>query len=356
MDELGLALPATPDELLDVMIKMKEQDPNRLVYTSYEGMKVYGDLLSCLMGCWGLGNRGSLSRAGTDAYWDADPDDWSKVRFMPTSAEFKEMLILVNKMYAAGCIDPDALTQEETVWGAKTAQKDPAIIGMSTNDVLDVYMCEEDYIGVPALTGPGGGRLFSAVNNQTNRPWNYLITKNCKEVPLAVEFADYWMSEEGSILFFKGAEGVHWEWNDDHTRRDAMEWQKKDPGGRSEDQMRSTWTNQPGGSYFGYNIPQPPDLKYNYIKACEELKPFLPQIVWPIYSLNIEESSISSTIGVDITTHYSESVVNFISGRISLEKDWDAYVKRFNDMGLSKLRDVYQAAYDRYLASGGQMN
>jgi len=217
-------------------------------------------------------------------------------------------------------------------------------------------MCEQDYIGVNALTGPRGDRIFSAVNNQTARPWNFLITKNCKNVPLAVEFADYWMSEEGSILFFRGAEGVHWEWNEDRTRRDAMDWLKNDPNGRSEDQMRSTWTSQPGGSYFGYNIPQAPDLKYNYVKACEDIKPFLPEIVWPIFSLTQDESQVTSTIGVDITTHYQESVVNFISGKLSLDKDWDSYVKKYNDMGLAKLRDVYQAAYDRYLDAGGRLN
>ena len=351
MNDQGLALPTTTDELLDLMIKMKEPDPSRLVYTSYDGQIAYGDLLRCLMGCWGLGNRG----AAVD-FWDADPSDWSKVRFIPTTSEFKEMLTLVNKMYAAGCIVPDAMTQPETAWGAKTAQTNPSIIGVSTNDVLEVYMCEQDYIGVGPLTGPHGDNMHSAVNIQTNRQWNYVITKNCKNIETAVEFADYWMSEEASILFFRGAEGIHWEWNEDHTRRVAMDWLTNDPGGRSEDQMRSTWTSQPGGSYFGYNLPQPPDLSYNYVKACEDLKPYLPEICWPMFSFTADETSITTTVGIDVTAYYQESVVSFISGRLSLDNDWDTYVKRYDDMGLSSLREAYQAAYDRYLASGGELN
>lgn len=349
MNELGLAMPETPNDILNIMLAMKQAYPDALVYTDYEGMRAYAGLRITLMGAWGLGNRGQANEN-----WDADPADPTKVRFIPTDDRFKELLALMHEMYAAGCIDPDALTQEEVTWGAKCAEDNPATIGVVTNDVLEEYNLHDFFIGTGPLTGPYGDEIWSSVNNQVARPWNYIITKACKNVPLAVEFADYWMCDEASVLFFRGAEHVHWEWDETGTRHVAMDWIKNDPDGRSEDQMRSTWTSQPGGSYFGYSIPEPPDMTNKNTLAILALDDYLPEIVWPTFSLSLEETNVTSAEGEDIATHYRESVTQFVNGKLDLSKDWDSYVKKFDAMGLEKLRNVYQSAYDRYLAAGGK--
>jgi putative aldouronate transport system substrate-binding protein len=314
-------------------------------------MVAYAGLRAVLTGAWGLSNRG-----GGNANWDADPADPTQVRFVPTDERFRDMLRLMNRMYANGLIDPDAMTQNEVAWGAKAVQSDPATIGFVTNDTLFAYNAEHYYVGAPALTGPYGDQLFTSVGSHVPRPWNYIITRVAPDVALAVEFGDYWMTYDASILFHSGAEGIHWDWDETRTRRVAQAWIDEDPAGRSADQMRSAWTSQPGGSWFGPVWPSVPDLERNYVAAREGLRPYMPHIVWPTFSLTQEEVGITVAEGTDITTHFRESVVGFVHGRLCLNNDWDAYVARYNAMGLARLRGVYQGAYDRFLATGGLAN
>ena len=351
MNELNLELPKTTDELFDVLQAMKDAHPDALIYSDYEDQRGYAGLRNALMGSWGLGNRGVANER-----WDADPTDPAKIRFYPTDERYREMLRLFNRMYEAGMIDPDAATQDEVAWGAKASQEDPAVVGFVTNDTLFAYNAEHMYIGAGCMIGPYGDQTLAGVSNKVARPWNFIITRECKDLPTAIAFADYWMCEEKSELFFHGAEGNHFNWNDDHTMRIQADWIENDPGGRSADQMRSTWTSQPGGSYFGINFPGVTDLTKNYERAVEELSPYLPQIVWPTFSLTLEETAIQTAEGEDIKIHFEESTVAFVNGRLSLDTDWDSYVKKYDDMGLSRLQQVYQNAYGRYIANGGRVN
>ena len=40
----------------------------------------------------------------------------------------------------------------------------------------------------------------------------------------------------------------------------------------------------------------------------------------------------------------------FMTGVLDIETEYDAYVEQLNALGLAELTEVYQAAYDRYLA------
>ena len=46
-------------------------------------------------------------------------------------------------------------------------------------------------------------------------------------------------------------------------------------------------------------------------------------------------------------TNIEENKVAFITGRKDFDKDWDSYVKGFDNVGLPTLLEVYQTAYDR---------
>ena len=52
-------------------------------------------------------------------------------------------------------------------------------------------------------------------------------------------------------------------------------------------------------------------------------------------------------MSVEVKNYYQESAVQFITGAMDLDKDWDTYVKGLEDMGMGRLLEVYQTAYDR---------
>ena len=54
--------------------------------------------------------------------------------------------------------------------------------------------------------------------------------------------------------------------------------------------------------------------------------------------------------GSDLNTYLEESLIKFLIGDLSLEDDWDGFIGTVEGMGLQSVVDIYQDAYDRYLA------
>lgn len=63
--------------------------------------------------------------------------------------------------------------------------------------------------------------------------------------------------------------------------------------------------------------------------------------------LTREESSEISNIRTMIDDYVEENQALFCLGTRDIDKEWDAYVKEFEVLGLDKMLEVYQAAYDR---------
>ena len=62
-----------------------------------------------------------------------------------------------------------------------------------------------------------------------------------------------------------------------------------------------------------------------------------------------DEITESSTIYNAMSTYVKEMAIKFITGEESLD-NWDNYINTLNDMGMEKMLEIRQAAYDRYLA------
>ena len=49
----------------------------------------------------------------------------------------------------------------------------------------------------------------------------------------------------------------------------------------------------------------------------------------------------------DITSYIQLAKSQFIIGELDIDKDWDTYTQTLEQMGLSRLVEIEQAAYDR---------
>lgn len=67
----------------------------------------------------------------------------------------------------------------------------------------------------------------------------------------------------------------------------------------------------------------------------------------PALKFTSEETKSINEIRTNLKTYVEESAARFITGDLSLEKDWDKYVSELEKIGLSKFLEVSQAAYDR---------
>lgn len=69
-------------------------------------------------------------------------------------------------------------------------------------------------------------------------------------------------------------------------------------------------------------------------------------------SLTVDESERFSVIMTDINTYAEENVMKFVTGELSFDT-WDQFIGTIESMGIDEAIEIYQGAYDRYVAAKG---
>ena len=68
----------------------------------------------------------------------------------------------------------------------------------------------------------------------------------------------------------------------------------------------------------------------------------------PKITLNSEESKETASLLTSIQTYVDEHTVRFITGAENIDS-FDSYLKGLEDLGINKVIEVYQKAYERYM-------
>ncbi|MNG22694.1 hypothetical protein D3C84_1072090 [compost metagenome] len=109
----------------------------------------------------------------------------------------------------------------------------------------------------------------------------------------------------------------------------------------------------PGGPFavlkehFGKVVDMEPRAKERLQILDQYYKPHMVQENYPSIFFSPEELEVINTIEPEIKAFVKQKEAQWlVEGGI--EKEWDAYVKQLNDMGLDKLMKVYQKGLDRY--------
>ena len=60
-----------------------------------------------------------------------------------------------------------------------------------------------------------------------------------------------------------------------------------------------------------------------------------------------DESAEASEIEATLKTYVMEEVAAFLTGRKDIDADWDDYIKNMENIGLNRILELSQTAYDR---------
>jgi putative aldouronate transport system substrate-binding protein len=78
--------------------------------------------------------------------------------------------------------------------------------------------------------------------------------------------------------------------------------------------------------------------------------PYDNNYVYPLGISNTDEQNdILAQYGADVTAYLNENYLAFVDGSKPLSQ-WDEYVAGVNAIGLDKVLEVYQEAYEAYMA------
>lgn len=364
LDNLGLEMPTTTEELYQVLKAFKEQDANGngdpndeiplSTVTSGAGTQLDGFLM----------NPFQLTPETKKLYLDN-----GTVTYAPVQDNYKEGLKYLNRLYSEGLLNPESFTQDkdnqvnvneagpDCVIGAFLAQRPGYACDLSTIPNSKKW---EQYQSVPPLAGPDGQRIASwdpYVMYQTGMTY---ISSTCSNPEAAFRLIDYLATEEGSMRSAVGIEGVHWnpakegELGMDgkqalYTRTDAdvtnQSWTQLTGLVRTPEMITGETTNQDPYAEGVKPMNGRQIVMYRASLEHEKVRQPLESVMPDLYmtEANAAEMSLLSTT---INDTQREMLVQFVTGVKDIENDWESYKSSLESVGLSRYIELLQEAYD----------
>lgn len=367
LDKLGLKEPKTTEEFYQVLKAFKENDPN------------------------GNNKADEIPFAGAAKGWFSDPNIFIMNAFTYTNGandmrlivkdgnvetivntpEFREGLKYTQKLYKEGLIYNPSYTQNNDQLRQLAANPDAEILGAFASganvNIIDAASNPErykNYVTLAPLEGPKGVRYATHFKYDAAVPGAFYIPATSKNPQAALRWADYMYSLDGARMKGMGMKGIGW---DDPEPGDVGLNGKpaltkrivpyiEEP--QNESLMQNGINYAPDEYRFGEAVD--PNVDLFAIEGLEKLlleetknkyEPYIPQndslSVLPPIKLLAEESQQIQTISVELANYVIESTIRFITGDMSLDNDWDKYVKSLSDIGLEKYLEIYQQGYNR---------
>ncbi len=332
LDELGLEMPKTLADWDNVLRAFKEKKG------------------ATLSGMW-AGLQGlEYAFVVTDTFFYDD----TTVKFGPIEDNYKEFLTQFNAWYKDGILDPDIFTESADAVYAKIANGEiGALFGYTGSTFNKILTMDAD---VASAWVPAPVAVYSeetpknvAFKTAPMQTTGFMISADCKNPELAAQFIDWIYSDEGTLLSNFGVEGESFEYVDGVPT--FTEYVTNNPDGYSRTDALSIYAGEANkpfvvtreGLMAGYTT----DVQQASLTAWMDEENPIREI--PTLTFTADEQDEISRIMTDITTYVSENRVNFIYGNRSLD-EFDAFRDAIKGMGIERALEIYQAAFDRYLA------
>lgn len=338
LDRLSLEMPATIDETTEVLRAFRDNDANGNGDATDEialGGSSIDSLIATFYGAFGLQNRGP-----NQAWVDVD-EATGDLRFWPASEGYRDLMKTMNLWYEEKLLDNEIFTM--------TTEK---CVANGTMDKLGLYCAvnltnvgdkAENYQGLPAaLIGPNGDQLYTACKSKIYAPGSFVICDGNEHPEETMKWVDYFYGEKGAELLFMVEKGLLYD-TDENGRNYYTDYVTNNPDGLTLTQVISTHTSWSGGNspailldnYFigGETMPIP-------LAAAQAMLPYTPDEIWETIAFTTDQSDEMTPILNDLNAYVVQMRAEFITGRSSLETDWDNYVKTLNDMRMQAYLNI----------------
>ncbi len=347
MKDLGLELPETPDELKNVLIAFRDKKgataPLSLAYGTMQ---------------WGFAELGMVSGAfGIPSYYSYV--DNGTVKYGAYEDGYKEYLAYMNDLYKEGLLDKNFMTLDGTTVTANLINGVSGLVLGSGGSGIGNWMTAAEKVdpkfsltGVSPLAAKKGEKSVGGnYENPIVNGMGVAISSGCKNVELACKFLNYGYTEAGHIYWNFGTEGVSYTIvNDNPYYKHAFTDKVMKAEGLSVQQGMAqycrSWDSGPFGQdpeyiYQFYARQQQKDALNNWVKT-DAAKYKLPSI-----TVSQEHADEYASLTSEVNTYISEQSAKFITGEQSLD-EFDAFKKTLKDMGVEKINEYMQEAYDEY--------
>lgn len=275
--------------------------------------------------------------------------------FGPIEPGYKSWLEKMNQWYVDGLLDPDFATRDYESYNANIANGLVGGFGLAYGElgqILKTGQSQEPKFSLKPVLQPTsyeGQEIHLHQDNSTVRGDREFFTTKLVDDGLdeiAVQWKDYWYSQDGGDLASYGPEGVSYQWKADGE----YEWIYPR---LKEDTSLDFWTLYPLFKLHNWG--------YLRNSAAYEFAPEVVECInlwdtqdssWLVpdnISHTSEESTELASIMTDINTYRDEMTLKFITGQEPIA-NFDAFVSTIKGMNVDRAVELKQAAITRYNA------
>lgn len=373
LDNLGLEVPTTTDELYTVLKAFKEQDANgngdpndeipMIGHTGWMGNAVTYLMNSFLYYAYdgSFGNQYNLEDGQIYAPY--------------VTEEFHDGLRYVRKLVEEGLLSDLSFSQGDAELKSiiQAPNDQDSIVGVLVGHPSPMFGAGiervKEYVGIPSLAGPNG--VEYAPFGYQNGSYNTYITCDCENPDAAFDFLDAMQDMDLSISMRFGEKDVNWRYVEEgESRYSGIGEEYKavfDQNFNPDEPV--PWTTENNiiwhdqalisippllmGGLLKVPYPDPlhdyklTDLCFNVFPERYNLHPDWAPVT---IKFNEEETDAMNDTRTTIDSYVGESITRFALGELDVEADWDAYLAELDAMNLSGYLEVCQTAYERGLS------
>ncbi len=374
LDEMGVDVPTTTDEFLDVCKKFLEYKPDGIAVAGAE-QGWFSRMQDWLMGAYTY--IPSKSAAFTVRDFAALNMDTNKIENVAITDEYKEGLKFIKQLYDIGAIYEGDFTQTGEQMKTLVNQPDEPVLFFTDGTISDCIDSDSNnelyrhYVAMAPIKGPDGTQTVWRERNSGLSSGGVCITDNCKDPAAALRWADFFYSETGDLSSqFGPDEGKDWTLNPEgKIGMDGNPALYEVLNLYTAETQNHDWQDvgirvAPRAFRMGQAMDEDIDpyssggLEKLLFDATKELyEPYgdntnLTNI--EVLKVTDEESTDMSTTAVEVSKLIDENAVAFMTGKKDIDSEWDNYLDALEKAGLSELMKTYQTAYDRMHSPGNE--
>ena len=337
LNELGLSVPKTTDDLYNVLKAFKQNAgkgsiPSNVIPWLFRFNNYYNGGQYDLYSSFGVFTPGDTAEY-------ISVDEKGKVYFSATDSKIKEPIKYLNKLYKEGLIPAEIFTDDQTAMDAKALSK-PAVVGLYSHYFNDD---SSTYSAMPALTAPGVSKAMVKIQNNTINRNYFTIFKNNKYPEASIRLADTIAQPDWSIQAMYGTYGKWLQKDGDKITQlpfTGNEVSQYVPGNNVPflltDSMMKNFT------YNGSQQAREDTIQKVYKKDLVSLAQLYPKVVW-----SKDEQDERDNIQTDLLDYIDKTISSWIVNG-GVDSGWDAYIKKCNDLHLKDLISIYQKKLDAF--------
>ncbi|MEC6746994.1 hypothetical protein VXN63_00455 [Marinilactibacillus sp. XAAS-LB27] len=284
--------------------------------------------------------------------------DNDEIKFAQSQTEWKDYMAWLNDLNSRGLLDPDFVTLDDQNMQTKAAQDQFGITFMNGGSLLtfnnDARANDTgaEWIGIPYPDQADGSKSAAIFAEDMYVSQGYAISTSIDEERLdnAYEYLDWAFSEEGYNYWNFGTEGETWEMVDgEPTFTDVIEEHDLD-----KDAALALYTGNIG---YGLGVQAARFIELRTDEASyeaafnwsEDQEDAIMANIPASVTMTAEESREDANLLNTLNTYVLEESIKFTTGGRSLD-EFDTFVQELNDMGLDRMLEIRNDAYQRYLS------